>query len=102
MHVRPSGLHVAATYNLILNAAILTDEKFGYTIGYDKLLDTVLDQGNSSLCFRPLDPVMEAEAVIIWKKYQIFSKAADLFLQQLQKALYIDQEGETKSKEKRE
>ncbi len=102
MHVRPSGLHVAATYNLILNAAILTDEKFGYTIGYDKLLDTVLDQGNSSLCFRPLDPVMEAEAVIIWKKYQIFSRAADLFLQQLQKALYIDQEGETKSKEKHE
>lgn len=88
MHVRPSQLHTAATYNLILNAAIMSDEGFGYTIGFEKLLDTVLDKGNSSLCFRPLSPVMESEAVIIWKKYQIFSRAADLFLDQLKKELF--------------
>jgi DNA-binding transcriptional LysR family regulator len=93
MHVRPDRLHVAATYNLILNAALLCDERFGYAIGYDRLLDTVMEEGVSSLCFRPLEPVMEAEAVIVWKKYQIFSRAADLFLKQLQKELYPDQEG---------
>lgn len=93
MHRPASSLSIVATYNLILNATILTDEKFGYTIGYDKLLDTVLDKGNSSLCFRPLDPRMEAEAFIIWKKYQTFSKAADLFLKNLQKELSTYHEG---------
>ena len=94
MHRPVSRLHVVATYNLILNAAILTDEGFGYTIGFDKLLDTVLDQGNSSLCFRPFSPVMEDEAFIIWKKYQIFSKAADRFLKQIRDELYISKESE--------
>jgi DNA-binding transcriptional LysR family regulator len=92
MHIPVSRLNIVATYNLILNAAILTDEGFGYTIGFDRLLDTVLDQGNSSLCFRPLSPVMEDEAFIIWKKYQIFSKAADRFLQQIRKELYPSEE----------
>ena len=92
MHKPVSRLNIVATYNLILNAAILTDEGFGYTIGFDRLLDTVLDQGNSSLCFRPLSPVMEDEAFIIWKKYQIFSKAADRFLQQIRKELYPSEE----------
>jgi DNA-binding transcriptional LysR family regulator len=88
MHKPVSRLKIVATYNLILNAAILTDEGLGYTIGFDKLLDTVMDRGNSSLCFRPLSPVMEDEAFIIWKKYQIFSRAADRFLQQIRKELY--------------
>ncbi|MGI6177397.1 MAG: LysR family transcriptional regulator [Eubacterium sp.] len=88
MHRSVPRLNIVATYNLILNAAILTDEGFGYTIGFDKLLDTALDQGNSSLCFRPLSPIMEDEAFIIWKKYQIFSKAADRFLQQIREELY--------------
>lgn len=87
MHVPLSRLHIAATYNLILNAAILTDEGFGYTVGYDRLLDTVLEKGNSSLCFRLLEPELTQKAVIIWKKYQIFSKAADRFLKQLQMEL---------------
>lgn len=87
MHARPDRLHAAAAYNLILNDALLSDGKFGYTIGCDKLLDTVMEEGTSTLRFRQMEPVMEAEAVIVWKKYQIFSRAADLFLQQLQKQL---------------
>jgi DNA-binding transcriptional LysR family regulator len=87
MHKPLPRLNVAATYNLILNAAILSDEGFGYVIGYNRLLDTVLDPGNSSLCFRPLFPDLESEAVIIWKKYQIFSKAADRFLKQIRQEL---------------
>ena len=87
MHRPVSRLNIMATYNLILNAAIMTDEGFGYTVGFDKLLDTVLDQGNSSLCFKPLSPAMDAEAFIIWKKYQIFSRAAARFLQQIRQEL---------------
>jgi DNA-binding transcriptional LysR family regulator len=88
MHKPASRLNIMATYNLILNAAILSDEGFGYTIGFDKLLNTVLDQGDSSLCFKPLSPVVEADAFIIWKKYQIFSRAAQRFLQQIRQELY--------------
>lgn len=37
----------------------------------------------AKLCFRPLKPSIEASMSIIWKKYQIFSKAAQKFLQKL-------------------
>ncbi|HJC58091.1 MAG TPA: LysR family transcriptional regulator [Candidatus Eisenbergiella intestinipullorum] len=77
-----SELNVVATYNLVLNASMLTDEGFGYTICYDRLLDT---ENSPSLCFRPLSPPLEAEATIIWKKYQVFSRAAEAFLEQLKK-----------------
>ncbi|MGN1023916.1 MAG: LysR family transcriptional regulator [Lachnospiraceae bacterium] len=90
LHQPVSRLHVTATYNLILSAAILTDEGFGYTIGFNRLLDTVLDPGASSLVFRPLAPAMEAEADLIWKKYRIFSRAADRFLAQVRQELFAD------------
>ena len=73
---------MVATYNLVLNASILTDEGFGYTICYDKLLDIVKSE---SLCFRPLTPALKAEATIVWKKYQVFSRASEAFLRQRQK-----------------
>ena len=48
----------------------------------DRLINTT---GDSDLCFRPLSPVLEAEACIVWKRYQIFSKAAESFLHCLEK-----------------
>lgn len=76
-------LHIVATYNLLFNASLLVDEGLGYAVGYDKLINT---QG-SSLCFRPLFPQLEAPGFIVWKKYQIFSKAANAFLQCLRELL---------------
>lgn len=70
-------LNVVATYNLLFNASLLVDEGLGYAIGLDKIISTGT---NSSLCFRPLAPKIEAEMHVIWKKYQILSKAADKFL----------------------
>lgn len=72
-------LHVVATYNLVFNASLLVDEGLGYALCYDKLINT---QG-SNLCFRPFSPKLEVRGYMIWKKYQIFSKAANLFLQTL-------------------
>ena len=77
-------LNVAATYNLVFNASLLVEEGLGYAICFDKLINV---SGNSDLCFRPLSPNMEAEASIIWKPYQVFSKAADCFLRELEKVL---------------
>lgn len=79
----PSKLEVVATYNLVYNAPLLVDEGLGYALCFDKLINT---QG-SSLCFRPFSPPMVSEAYVVWKKYQVFSKAAEKFLQELQSQL---------------
>lgn len=73
-------LNVIATYNLLFNASLLVDEGLGYAIGLDKIIYT---GENSTLCFRPLNPVIEAEINVIWKKYQLLSKASKKFLQKL-------------------
>ena len=70
-------LNIVATYNLLLNASLLVEECLGYAIGLDKIIHT---EENSKLCFRPLEPTVEAEMYIIWKKYQVFSKAAEQFM----------------------
>ena len=76
--------YVVATYNLIYNASRMVDEGMGYAITFDKLINT---SGNSNLCFVPLSPKIEAGMNFIWKRYQVFSKAATLFLQELQKII---------------
>lgn len=70
-------LNVVATYNLVFNASLLVDEGLGYALCFDKLIHTK----GSNLCFRPFSPRLEASACIVWKKYQIFSKAAEAFLE---------------------
>lgn len=74
-------LNVVATYNLVFNASLMVAEGLGYAICFDKLINV---NGDSNLCFRPLSPRMEAEASIIWKRYQVFSKAAQKFIDALQ------------------
>ena len=71
-----SELHIVATYNLVFNASLLVDEGLGYALCFDKLINT----RGSSLCFRPFAPRLQSTAYIIWKKYQVFSKAASAFL----------------------
>lgn len=82
-----SELHIVATYNLLFNASLLVDEGLGYALCYDKLINT---QG-SNLCFRPFSPRLEARGFIVWKKYQVFSKAAGIFLQKLREILETDE-----------
>ena len=76
-------LQIVATYNLLFNASLLVEEGMGYALGLDKLINT---SGNSSLCFKPLYPPLGARLDVVWKKYQVFSKASDKFLEYLQKA----------------
>ena len=75
-----SELHIVATYNLLFNASLLVDEGLGYALGLDNIINTQ----SGSLCFRPLSPRLEVNSFIVWKKYQVFSKAANLFLRYLQ------------------
>ena len=81
----PSELHTVATYNLIFNASLMVDEGMGYAFALDKLINTT----DKSLCFRPLEPRLELGMYLVWKKSQLFSKPAELFLCQLQQQLHL-------------
>lgn len=74
------SLNIVATYNLIYNASLMVDEGAGYAFCLDKLINTT---GQSNLCFRPFEPMLKSEINMIWKKYQIFSKASALFLNRM-------------------
>jgi len=77
-----SELEIVATYNLLFNASLMVDEGLGYAIGFDKIINT---SGDSRLCFRPLSPKREDSMSIVWKKYQVFSKACEKFIEKLKK-----------------
>ncbi len=84
-----SELEIVATYNLLFNASLMVEEGLGYAIGFDKIIHT---SGSSKLSFRPLSPRREAGMSIIWKKYQVFSKASDKFMKQLKEIQTQDME----------
>ncbi|WP_346697765.1 LysR family transcriptional regulator [Catenibacillus scindens] len=73
-------LDIVTTFNLVYNAAIMVEAGIGYAITIDKIANT---GENSSLCFRPLEPRLDSGLNVIWKKYQVFSSAAELFLEKL-------------------
>lgn len=73
-------LDIVTTFNLVYNVAIMVEAGIGYAITIDKIANT---SENSNLCFRPLEPRLDSGLNIIWKKYQVFSSAAELFLERL-------------------
>lgn len=73
-------LNIVATFNLAYNAGILVREGMGYLITFDKLVNTGAD---SELCFRPLAPTLETKLYFAWKKYQVFTPAAELLLDEM-------------------
>ena len=75
-------LDIKATYNLVYNAVVMVKAGVGNAITLDKLADTSTE---SKVCFRPLSPKLESGLDIVWKKYQIFSPAAKLFLDKMKK-----------------
>ncbi len=72
-----SSLNIVATYNLIFNASLLVEDGLGYAICFDRLINTT---GDSTLCVRPLVPQIRNAGNLIWKKYQVFSPAVQLFI----------------------
>lgn len=67
-------LDIAATYNLIINAATLVRSRVGIAVCFD--LGTVYED----LVFVPLKPVLETGSVLVWKKNQLMPEAARRFL----------------------
>lgn len=77
-----SDLNIVATYSLIYNGSILVDEGMGYALTLDRLVNV---SGSCTLCFKPLYPKLEIGINLVWKKYQVLSKAADKFLEKINK-----------------
>lgn len=75
------NLNISATYNLVYNAVIMVKAGMGIALTLDKLANTSKESG---LCFKPLTPKLESGLDIVWKKNQVFSPAAKLFLSMLQ------------------
>lgn len=75
-----SKLNVVSTYTLIFNASRMVAEGFGYALTLDRLMNTE----GSDLCFKPLYPIYKIGMSLVWKKYQIFSRASTLFLNSIQ------------------
>lgn len=73
-------LDIVTTFNLVYNAAIMVEAGLGYAVTIDKITNTT---ESSNLCFRPLEPRLYSGLNIIWKKYQVFSSPAELFLNKL-------------------
>ena len=78
-----SQLNIVATYNLIYNASLLVEAEIGYAVGLDRLINT----SGSNLCFRPLYPRLETHLDLAWKRYQTFSKPAQIFLKYFEREL---------------
>ena len=70
-------LEIAATYNLIVNAAFMVEQGLGVALCFD--LGTVFE----NLRFIPLSPRMETGSVLVWKKNQTLSAAQSLFIQHI-------------------
>ena len=75
-----SKLNIVMTYDLLYNASHFVKKGFGYAIALDGIINTT---GESELCFRPLSPTLKAGLCIVWKKYQVFSRASKEFLRLL-------------------
>ena len=70
----------------------MVEEGIGCALSIDGLVNTA----ERNLTFRPFEPEMKADLVFAWKKYQVFSKAAELFLNYLQKMLWYKKDGTRK------
>jgi len=76
-------LNIVVTSNLLYNASVMVESGLGYAVSLDGIINTT---GDSNLRFVPLKPQVTANMYLIWKRYQIFSKPAELFLNRLQRA----------------
>ncbi|MDE6550935.1 MAG: LysR family transcriptional regulator [Clostridia bacterium] len=83
-HKSYEELRIVATYNLLYNASLLVEQGVGYAVSLDKIINTA---GDSNLCFRPLYPRLKSYLAIAWKKYQVFPKCTEIFLNRLREIL---------------
>ena len=78
------GLNVVARFNLITTPAMMVEQGLGSAVTFANLVPT---PENGTLCFRPFDPVIEARLYLVWKKHQVFTRPATVFLEEMRTAI---------------
>lgn len=78
-------LNTIATFDILFNhPSLLIKNGLGYAFALRTLMDI---NESSTLCFRPLEPAIKIQYGLAWKRYPIFSKAAEKFMEQLKELL---------------
>lgn len=72
----PDELNIPSTYNLVYNGALMAQEKMGYVLTLENLVNT----RGTDLCFKYVYPIQTLNLSIVWKKYQTQSKTAEKFV----------------------
>ena len=70
-------LQIAATFNLVINAATMVKYHTGAALCFD------LGLSYEGVRFIPFSPALETGSVLVWKKNQLFSPATSLFIQEI-------------------
>lgn len=78
-----TDLDLAGSYNLTYNASIMAKAGLAHIVTLDGLINTE----GSELVFRPFSPRFPIGMSVIWKKYQVFSRLAELFLERLRERI---------------
>lgn len=74
-------INIVATYNVINGSPVpFVINGLGYFLTVDNRLNSELGK---DVCFRPLDPPLELHYALVWKRYSVFSKAAEAFLKEV-------------------
>ena len=82
-------LQIAATFNLILNAANMVCCGVGAALGFD------LNLAFDGLRFLPLSPPMETGTVLVWKKDQALTPVVEAFHQHIKNVPWASEGKET-------
>lgn len=77
--VRREDLNVVGTFDLIGNASLLVQTGTCCALGIDHLLELE----TSRLRFLPLEPSVTIGSFLVWKKYRLFSRACEAFLERM-------------------
>ena len=78
-------LNTIATFDILFNnPSLLIKNGLGYAFALRTLVDT---SESPTLCFRPLEPAIKIQYGLAWKRYPIFSKAAEKFIEQIRELI---------------
>lgn len=77
-------LNVVASLDLTYNGSVLAKEGVGYLLTFEGLVNT---GSESDLCFKPLMPELTTSMYVIWRKHQNFTRAGEIFLEELKTVL---------------
>lgn len=78
------ALNVVATFNLFYNAKLMVEENVGYVLTLDSLYN---ESEDSIICFKPLKPELTIRSNLIWKKYKLFPRFIEVFLEILNREI---------------